>query len=64
MTGQMFIGSDLPGVSSPGNVRWFEYRPARTSIVRVVFAEVFKTKSDSIANGADPMVEWFLLSFG
>ena len=41
----------------PGHVRWFEFRPARTSIVRVVFAEVFNIKSRSIPHGADPMVE-------
>ena len=61
LTGKMFVGSNPPGVSYPENVRWFEFRPGRTPVVLVVFAEVFKIKLGSIPNGADPMVEWFFL---
>ena len=53
----------LQVVPKQENYHWFELRPRRTPVVRVMFAEVSKIKSGLIPNCADPMVEWFFHIF-
>ena len=42
LTGKSVRWLEVPGVSSPENVRWFEFHPGRTPVVRVVFVEVLR----------------------